>query len=65
MDTLLQNLLSSSPQVTQVKTDVTASIDELKLAIKAQLAMQAISTAGVLFLCYLAWDQAGRRSNRL
>jgi hypothetical protein len=47
--------------LTQFKTEAEASVAELKMAIKAQLAMQAISTAGVLFLCYLAWEESNRK----
>jgi hypothetical protein len=60
MNTIFSALTNPSAMTT-LQADATQAAEELKLAIKAQLAMQAISTLGVLFLCFMALEDSNRR----
>lgn len=58
----ITNALTALNTLPQTQANVTGAVSELKTAIKTQLTLQAISTAGLLVLVYLALTDRRSRS---
>jgi hypothetical protein len=50
----ITDALTALNTLPQTQANVTGAVSDLKVAIKTQLTLQALSTAGVLVLVYLA-----------
>lgn len=58
LDALGQGIGQSiAPSITQAQSDVNAIATEAKGAATAALIMQAVSTAAIVVLAYIAWKQ--------
>ena len=58
----ITDALTALNTLPQTQANVTGAVSELKTAIKTQLTLQAISTAGLLVLVYLALTDRRSRS---
>jgi hypothetical protein len=58
----ITSALTALNTLPQTQANVTGAVAELKTAIKTQLTLQAISTAGLLVLVYLALTDRRSRS---
>jgi hypothetical protein len=58
----ITSALTALNTLPQTQANVTGAVSELKTAIKTQLTLQAISTAGLLVLVYLALTDRRSRS---
>jgi len=58
----ITDALTALNTLPQTQASVTGAVSELKMAIKTQLTLQAISTAGLLVLVYLALTDRRSRS---
>lgn len=58
----ITDALTALNTLPQTQANVVGAVSELKMAIKTQLTLQAISTAGLLVLVYLALTDRRSRS---